>query len=496
MSRGPAAWAAVVIGALAVWHVVAGALCGLGDAEALYFCYALHPAAGYLDHPPMIGWLIAAATAALGDSPGAVRLVPALCHAAALAGAYVLGRDAFRSREAGFGAVAALALIPMVTVGGMAAAPDAPASALWLWTGVALSRALRRAREDRRRASWLDAPVVGVLIGATFLAKHTGALLVASALMALSHPAHRRLLRGPGPALAALACLAVVSPVVLWNHAHGWASVLHRLVWTQQGFGPSLATLGATVGGQLLYLGPPMAVALGWALVALVRDRGDPERHLLLSLAAPPLLFTAALCLCSPAAEPHWTAQGWLAVAVAAGGLMPRRGERTRAASAVLWSAVALLAAALVALHLAVFTTLLPDALGARRYEPRHDLSTELHGWPEVAEAALAARSPGEPLAGSHYTICSQLAFGLARVRGRGAARVLCLSREVDDFDLWGDGSADGVDAVLYVEDDRFGAPAAEVFGPGWRLERVGELDLRRGRWVVRRFRFVRAVRG
>ena len=36
---------------------------GLGDAEALYAGYAGHLQGGYLDHPPLIGWLDAAVLA-------------------------------------------------------------------------------------------------------------------------------------------------------------------------------------------------------------------------------------------------------------------------------------------------------------------------------------------------------------------------------------------------------------------------------------------------
>jgi hypothetical protein len=491
----PDVQAGVVVLALAAWHGIAGALVGLGDAEALYYCYGRHLAGGYLDHPPMIGWLIAAATRVLGVSPGAVRMVPTICHALTLAGAFVLARDGFGSGRAGLVAVLALALVPMVTVGGLAAAPDAPASALWVWSVVVFAAALRRHRRGHaptRGRGWIEAGLVGAMFGLTFVAKVTGFFLIIGALAALAHPSHRSLLRSARPWIAAAACAAVVTPVVLWNDAHGWAGVLHRFVWTQGGFGLSLSGLGAAVGGQALYLGVPMAAGVVHALVWLWRRRHDAEHAVLLSFAAPALGCMLALCASSPAAEPHWPAQGYLTLTVALGGLCTRDEDRPRRLRAWTLAASIWLAVVLLVLHLAVWTPLLPVAL-SRRYEPRFDLTNELHGWPDVARAVLSARDPGEPVAGSHYTICSQLRFALDAAGAPADTRVLCLSSGMDDFDIWGDGSARGARSVLYVEDDRFGVPPGVAL-PGWRARALDRVELVRGGRVVRSFGLFRAI--
>ena len=117
-TRSPRAVGCLVIAIVATWHGVVGSLLGLGDAEALYFNYALHLSGGYVDHPPLIGWLIAASTAVLGDAPAAVRLVPSALHALTMVGVYVLARDCLSSDRAGLRAIVAMALVPMMTVGG------------------------------------------------------------------------------------------------------------------------------------------------------------------------------------------------------------------------------------------------------------------------------------------------------------------------------------------------------------------------------------------
>jgi hypothetical protein len=485
----------VLVALVILWHLTVnwGLSLGLGDAEALYYMYSRHLAGGYLDHPPLIGWFIAGATALAGHHPAAVRLVSLVTHVAVLWGMFVWARDSFGDERAGWRAVLLLSLVPMMTIGGLAAAPDGPASALWVWTAVWLGRAMTRARQGKP-PRWLDALAIGGLLGLTFLAKYTGFLLVVGAAIAFSGREIRWWWRRPPMVLAALTCLAAVSPVLWWNMHQGWASLLHRMVWSQGSLGPSWRTVASTVGGQLLYLGPVMAVLLAWALGQLWRWRGQSGAPgLLWALSWPPLLFTWSLCLVSEAAEPHWPVQGYLAAVVAVAGWSLGVEARWRpwARAASMW-----FGAVFIALHLLVFTTVWPFLVGAERYEPRYDLATELWGWPKMMDALLPLRRRGEPLACNHYTNCSQLALVLAQRAGPQGGRVLCLSPERDDYDYWGAGSVEGVASVLYVEDSRFGRPAAEVFPglPAHRMAEVGQFDLRRGAWTVRSFRFVRVV--
>ena len=488
----------VVIFSLLLWHGLVGALVGLGDAEALYFCYARHLSMGYLDHPPMIGWLIALATFLGGDHAGVIRTIPAICHALTLAGGYLLARDCFGSPRAGFYAVVALALIPMMTVGGLAAAPDAAASAFWMWTVVVCFKALDPRNDDgvarapEAKRTLVRAAFVGVLIGLTFLSKYTGILLVFCTLLVSWGRGRAQWLRWHHVVLGGVACLLVTTPVIWWNVKHDWASVLHRLVWTQGGSGLSFATVGTTVGGQILYLGVPMAIGLVWALLRLWRGREHSNLSFLLVFSAIPLIFTYLLCLLSPAAEPHWPAQGYLTLAVALGGFWADAESRPRRAKAWLMTAISWLVLVLTVLQVAVWTPALMGIVGSERYEPRYDLTNELHGWPLVAERLLERRRQGEPVVGSHYTICSQLAHSIDLASGRRAGRVLCISDEVDDFDLWGDGTTHGHSSVLYVEDDRFGTPVSEVL-PGWSFTELETVRIVRWGREVRSFRLVRA---
>ena len=67
--------------------------------EAYYWSYSQHLALSYLDHPPLVAWLIAGSTALFGQTEWAVRLPALVCSlvtagfAFALAGRW-LGKTA------------------------------------------------------------------------------------------------------------------------------------------------------------------------------------------------------------------------------------------------------------------------------------------------------------------------------------------------------------------------------------------------------------------
>ena len=68
-----------------------------GD-EAYFYWWGVQPDWGYYDHPPMVGWLIAAMRATFGDTLWAIRLPVLLLPAAP---ALALSESAIRSSALG-----------------------------------------------------------------------------------------------------------------------------------------------------------------------------------------------------------------------------------------------------------------------------------------------------------------------------------------------------------------------------------------------------------
>lgn len=95
----------------------------LTDDEAYYRLWALGPALSYLDHPPMVGWWIAAGRAIAGDTELGVRL---MAVAASLLGAFAIWRTAslLFGSDVGVLAVSYAMVLPLLSVGAIIITPD------------------------------------------------------------------------------------------------------------------------------------------------------------------------------------------------------------------------------------------------------------------------------------------------------------------------------------------------------------------------------------
>ncbi|WP_439615570.1 glycosyltransferase family 39 protein [Shinella sp.] len=185
--------------------------------EAYYWNYAQHPALGYLDHPPMVAWLIWLGTSMFGHSEFGVRAGATLCW---LLTAFFLFRftDNLFGRTSAFLALLLVSILPFFFAIGTVMTPDAPLTAAWAGALYFLERALIR----RRRRAWLG---VGICIGLGMLSKYTIALLgPATIVFLIIHPQSRHWLLSKWPYLCAAIAVALFSPVILWNATHDWAS--------------------------------------------------------------------------------------------------------------------------------------------------------------------------------------------------------------------------------------------------------------------------------
>lgn len=297
---------------------VAAAMPLLPD-EAYYWVWSRALAPGYLDHPPMVALWIAAGTALAGEGALGVRLLAPL---AAALGSMLLARAAFHllqgeaqaRREAGVLAAALLNATLLLGAGSVTMTPDTPL--LFFWTAATWALARLQAGGDARW--WLAA---GLFIGAAGASKYS-ALLILPAILAwvLAVPAHRRWLLGwqlwAGAAIAA----AVVAPVLAWNAAHGWASILKQ--GARGGEVPplhALQFLAELVAGQAALATPIVAVlCAAGVLAAICRASGtQPGWMLLAGLSAVPAAVFALHTL-GARVQANWPGIAYPAAAIAA----------------------------------------------------------------------------------------------------------------------------------------------------------------------------------
>ncbi|HEV7613529.1 MAG TPA: glycosyltransferase family 39 protein [Steroidobacteraceae bacterium] len=189
--------------------------------EAYYWNYSRHLDFGYLDHPPMVAWLIRLGTAAFGQSYFGVRFGAVCCGVITSLFTYRLARNLFGETTA----LAALLLaqaLPFFFLSGLLMTPDAPLAAAWAAALYYLERALLAGRSG----AWWG---MGIAVGLGAVSKYSIGLLlpVTVALMMLDRES-RCWWRRWEPYGAALLALAIFSPVILWNAQHHWASFLFQ----------------------------------------------------------------------------------------------------------------------------------------------------------------------------------------------------------------------------------------------------------------------------
>lgn len=185
--------------------------------EAYYAGYAEHLDWGYLDHPPLVAWLIAFGESLAGHSAAALRVPSVICGAIAAGFVYALARRLV-DPVSGRLAAALTAVLPYFLAGsGLVMTPDAALIAAWAATLYYCHRAVF----DEGRG-WLAA---GFALGLGLLSKYTIALLVPAAFLflVLDRRARHWLLR-PQPYLGLALAAMLFAPVVLWNLQHDWAS--------------------------------------------------------------------------------------------------------------------------------------------------------------------------------------------------------------------------------------------------------------------------------
>ena len=185
--------------------------------EAYYWNYSRHLDIGYLDHPPMVAWLVRMGTLLFGDTEFGVRFGALCCGTVSSWFIYGLTRNVFGESSALL-ALGLAQVLPFFFLAGMLMTPDAPLTAAWAASMYFLERALIAGRPR----AWIWA---GLSMGLGLLSKYTIALLGAGTfLFMVLDPASRRWFRRWEPYAAVCIAAAVFSPVLLWNAEHEWAS--------------------------------------------------------------------------------------------------------------------------------------------------------------------------------------------------------------------------------------------------------------------------------
>jgi dolichol-phosphate mannosyltransferase len=299
---------------LLLLRLLVSALIELSPQEAYYWNYAIHPDLSYLEHPPMIAWVIRAGTLLLGKTEIGVRLGGLLLIFFSTWLIYLLGRLWF-GRRAGLWAAFLFQLIPVYFVYGVIITPDVPLICFWLVTIYLISIAVLK----NKGWAWY---LAGISLGFSILSKYTGFFLIPSTFLFLIVDRDgRKWLITKEPYLGLLLSLVVFSPTILWNFQHQWASFDFQI-------GRRLEEAAAHHGGSLLpflliqmgvtfptfFLG--LLLSLTFALYLTIRNRGSKWK-LCLFFSFPILVFFTAYSAWS-LVKANWNLPGYLSLLLGA----------------------------------------------------------------------------------------------------------------------------------------------------------------------------------
>lgn len=302
-------FAALLVVTLAFRCWLAAALPITGD-EAYFIWWGMRPDWGFYDHPPMIGWWLAALLQ-FSDTPFWLRLPSTMQPAILAVGVVVLLRRlAPGLSDAQRHGIGLLVLLAPANVWNVAITTDTPLVYFCVFSGLAWWRA---ARDD----DWRWYLVSGVLLAGAVLSKYFVALLGFAYLADVL----RRRTKGAwlGLLIAYAATVPALAVMAWWNAGHCWPNYMFNFVNRHT----RPATLSALKPGlyalSLLYLLTPPVLWLAWrhrravgdAVTSLIRRPVSadfsmfPALSTLGTLAWTPLALFAALSV-SKQVGLHW----------------------------------------------------------------------------------------------------------------------------------------------------------------------------------------------
>lgn len=286
-ARGALA-AAAAIAAVVALQVVYAATADLRTDEAYYWTLSKEYVLSYLDHPPMVAWIVRFGTAIFGDTNFGARFGNLLAMWIAIA---ILGDIVWRLTRDRVAVVLAVLMplaAPEYALFGSRIVPDA---GLVLFS-LAMVWSLVRLTQTGDGRWWL---VAGMFGGLSLLSKYTAVFLAPGILAFLLVPSWRmRWLRSPYPWAAIVIALLVFSPVLIWNWQHDWASFKFQFIRAGADHGISARTVGDFLGLQFALVGPILfPVALTGAIMLAWRGyaRRDAAFILISSCALVPFAY-------------------------------------------------------------------------------------------------------------------------------------------------------------------------------------------------------------
>jgi len=298
-------WVISLLAFVVVANIILSMTLGLTIDEAHYSLYGQHLDWSYYDHPPMVGWIQAFMGQFGSSGPWSelgVRLPSWIFLFLNLGSIYCLTQRFF-IKNTEIEAVFLYLGAPLFCALGIFFIPKVPSLFFSCWVAYFLCLS----QERKGLTPWIG---LGFALGFAALSEYTAVLLALGIALYLILKSPRSFL-SPGPYIAAILTLLLISPVLIWNYQHDWISILYQL---HHGYGHSDWNWGKFLTGLLIQIpsyGPALVVLGVLGSLKILKSWRDPSSHILVYLAWPTLLIFA-YSGGTQSLHPHWTALGWM----------------------------------------------------------------------------------------------------------------------------------------------------------------------------------------
>jgi hypothetical protein len=289
--------------------------------EAQYWSWSRELALGYYTKPPLLAWIISAASRVCGNSEWCVRAPSPLFYAGTSMVVYAIGRRLYDER-AGFWAALSIALATGIVFSSRIISTDVPllffwALALWAYVNMLIAPSKR----------W--AVLLGVAVGLGMLAKYAMIyFLPGMALAALFSKRARLLFRRSEVWLALLVAILIIAPNIAWNASNGFATVEHTGdIVMGDPVRPSLMRALEFLGTQFAVFSPVIFAVMIVATFRLGSSALVEQDRILIALFIP-ALATVTVFAFFVKANGNWAAASLVSGAVLTGALLSRRDAR------------------------------------------------------------------------------------------------------------------------------------------------------------------------
>lgn len=464
----------------------------LGNDEAHYYMYAVHPDFSFFDHPLMIGVLISRSISWWGTTEFGVRFfAPTLFLLASI----LMALLSWRLIPSWKFVVTVLILLNAVPLFGLLGAtlfiPDDPLSVFWLlylYIFINFLPTLSSQTSFGKITGWV---LLGTVFGLALLSKYNAVLLpMMTAGVMMSRSSTRKHLFEPAPWIGLATGLLVASPLFYWNYLHQGASFIFQAKHGFGGISFNWVHLYQMVLGQIAYLSPILWALIILSLFSLARslhgmtnDRDRMDWTIIAWFGGFPLVFFNGIGLFHPIL-PHWPAMGYMVGILALAYRLyqaadPRWVQWTKWSRRGIWLGVSMTVFVLlqVTLQIVVAPATFPRKLAIHsRYPflsvqeaplPRWvDITNDLYGFKRLARH-LSREGETAPdtwafFVSDHFNTADELAFYL-----RAPERTLCLENSPNQFDYWTDPGRFLGKNGIFVSTDKYPTDPKVLFPAG-----------------------------